>query len=60
MVHIGPKSNDLLRSWEYDGAEARGVLVRDIDELSNDGTVGDKAGETQRVSTATLIFRCED
>ncbi|KAL2826246.1 hypothetical protein BDW59DRAFT_161083 [Aspergillus cavernicola] len=43
-VHIGPKSCDLMRNWEYDATVAQGVLIREIAEFNHDGT------QTQRVN----------
>ncbi|KAL2846468.1 hypothetical protein BJY01DRAFT_247252 [Aspergillus pseudoustus] len=38
VVHLGPKSNDLVRSWGVDEAVAAGVLTKEITELNRDGS----------------------
>ncbi|KAJ0415093.1 hypothetical protein BJY00DRAFT_318190 [Aspergillus carlsbadensis] len=37
LVHLGPRSNDLLRSWGIDEKVASGVLIKSIDEFDRDG-----------------------
>ncbi|KAL3492715.1 hypothetical protein BJX62DRAFT_235872 [Aspergillus germanicus] len=41
VVHLGPRSNDLLRSWGIDTAVASGVLIKQIDEFDHDGNQKD-------------------
>ncbi|KAL3452149.1 hypothetical protein BJX65DRAFT_303861 [Aspergillus insuetus] len=36
VVHLGPRSNDLVRSWGIDIAAAGGVLIKSIDEFDCD------------------------
>lgn len=33
-VHLGPKSNELLRQWGLDMKVARGVLIKDVRHIS--------------------------
>jgi hypothetical protein len=47
-----------MRNWGYDAAEARGVLVREIDEYNIDGSLRDKGGANQPVSPVTIIIKC--
>ncbi|CEL03023.1 hypothetical protein ASPCAL04182 [Aspergillus calidoustus] len=41
LVHLGPRSNDLLRSWGVDTAVAKGVLIKSIDKFDRDGNAKD-------------------
>ncbi|KAL4806514.1 hypothetical protein BDV18DRAFT_159686 [Aspergillus unguis] len=43
VVHLGPRSHDLLVNWGYDSAEARAVPVQQVDEFNLNGQVKDDA-----------------
>ncbi|KAL2801099.1 hypothetical protein BJX66DRAFT_331284 [Aspergillus keveii] len=41
IVHLGPRSNELLRSWGIDTAVASGVIIKQIDEFDHGGNTKD-------------------